>query len=151
MLMVNAPLGRTSTEVWFGSGQRLYGLYEHCTSTYADAMRDDSWLLGERGTCSSRTRQTTRYSATDLAYYFRQSGGGRDIVTCGDTRLAQVPCCTDEVAGGAIWEGFGIFFSSQPSSCAHAGCNMRLTRGGAGDARGRRLTACSWALSDAEK
>jgi hypothetical protein len=28
---------------------------------------------------------------------------------------------------------------------------MRLTRGGAGDPRGRRLTACSWALSDAEK
>jgi hypothetical protein len=76
-------------------------------------------------------------------------------------RLAQVPCCTDEVAGDVIWEGFGFFSSlltlvaAAPFSCAHAYMMQDvirlLTRGGAGDLLGRRLTACSWALSDEDK
>lgn len=65
----------------------------------------------------------------------------------GDVRLAQVPCCTDEVARDTIWEGFGFFFSSlvgaAPFSCAHASIMQRAMRGGASDPLRRRLTACS--------
>jgi hypothetical protein len=41
----------------------------------------------------------------------------------GDVRLAQVPCCTDEVARDTIWEGFGFFFLPS-SALRHSAVHM---------------------------
>jgi hypothetical protein len=73
MLMVNAPLGRTITEVWFGPGQR-------CTGYMSTAPQHTQMQCEITPGCWQerylQQQNTTRYSATDLAYGLRQSDDG---------------------------------------------------------------------------
>jgi hypothetical protein len=131
MLLVNAPLGRY-TESWIDPGQRCA---EYMTTLLHfntnRCKRGNSWLL-ERAAlaavAASRTRLDTRQPTSPVAFANRTAeeislshAGSR-----GDVLLAQVPCCTDEVAGDMIWEGFCFFSFSAIQLCTcqhHAACN----------------------------